>query len=214
MDWITWWCVFCAALSPAPRLLWICLFLRLTWSGIVQWPPFWPAETFLHVQGASCTADSRCVIAEACPDTCTALTFLLRRITPICVASTSVSAISQTPWNTAWGLLRSWHDVPILFQNPAWQAQTDTAVFLWVSRAKYQFRLWSSSWPFCSDSPELCNRHMVMWFGCHGDAFGTTENAFFHAFKTLRSQFHLHHRSHLALMEIVSKITPNLGLVL
>ena len=93
MDWITWWCVFCAALSPAPRLLWICLFLRLTWSGIVQWPPFWPAETFLHVQGASCTADSRCVIAEACPDTCTALTFLLRRITPICVASTSVSGI-------------------------------------------------------------------------------------------------------------------------
>ena len=56
------------------------------------------------------------------------LTFLLRRITPICVASTSVSAISQTPWNTAWGLLRSWHDVPVLFQNPAWQAQTDTAV--------------------------------------------------------------------------------------
>ena len=67
MDWITWWCVFCAALSPAPRLLWICLFLRLTWSGIVQWPPFWSAEMFLHLQGA----DSRCVIAEACADTCT-----------------------------------------------------------------------------------------------------------------------------------------------
>ena len=32
--------------------------------------------------------------------------------------------------------------------------QTDTAVFLWVSRAKYQFRLRSSSWSFCSDSPE------------------------------------------------------------
>ena len=31
------------------------------------------------------------------------LTSLLRRITPICVASTSVSVISQTPWNTAWG---------------------------------------------------------------------------------------------------------------
>ena len=58
------------------------------------------------------------------------LTFLLRRITPICVASTSVIAISQTPWNTAWGLLRSWHDVPVLFQNPAWQVQTDTAVSL------------------------------------------------------------------------------------
>ena len=53
------------------------------------------------------------------------LTFLLHRIMPICVASTSVSAISQTPWNTA---CRSWHNVPILFQNPAWQAQTDTAV--------------------------------------------------------------------------------------
>ena len=79
--------------------------------------------------------------------------FLARCITPICVASTSVSAISQTPWNTAWGLLRSWHNVPVLFQNPAWQAQTDTAVSLWVSRAKYQFRLRSSRWPFCSDSP-------------------------------------------------------------
>ncbi len=137
-----------------------------------------------------------------------------RFITPICVASTSVSAISQTPWNTAWGLLRSWHDVPVLFQNPAWQAQTDTAVSLWVSRAKYQFRLRSSSWPFCSDSPEWRSRHMVTWFGRHGDAFGTTENAFFRAFITLRSQFHLHHRSQRALTEIVSKITPNLGLVL
>ena len=32
--------------------------------------------------------------------------------------------------------------------------QTDMAVSLWVSRAKYQFRLRCSSWPFCSDSPE------------------------------------------------------------
>ena len=37
---------------------------------------------------------------------------------------------------------------------------------------------------------------------------------FFHAFITLRSQFHLHHRSQRALTEIVSKITPNRGLVL
>ena len=74
---------------------------------------------------------------------------------------------------------RSWRDVPVLFQNPAWQAQTDTAVSLWVSRAKYQFRLRSSSWPFCSDFPEWRSRHMVMWFGRHGDAFGTTENVFF-----------------------------------
>ena len=56
------------------------------------------------------------------------LTFLLHRIMPICVASTSVSAISQTPWNTAWGLLRSWHNVLVFFQNPAWQAQTDMAI--------------------------------------------------------------------------------------
>ena len=35
----------------------------------------------------------------------------------------------------------------------------------------------------------------------------------FRAFITLRSQFHLHHRSQRVLTEIVSKITPNLGLV-
>ena len=69
-----------------------------------------------------------------------------------------------------------------------WRAQTDTAVSLWVSRAKYQFRLRSSSWPFCTDSPEWRSRHMVTWFGRHGDTFGTTENAFFLAFITLRSQ--------------------------
>ena len=37
---------------------------------------------------------------------------------------------------------------------------------------------------------------------------------FFRAFITLRSQFYLHRRSQRALTEIVSKITPNLGLVL
>ena len=37
---------------------------------------------------------------------------------------------------------------------------------------------------------------------------------FFRAFITLKSQFHLHHRSQRSLTEIVSKITPNLGLVL
>ena len=143
------------------------------------------------------------------------LTFLLCCIMPICVASTSVSAISQTPWNTAWGLLRSWHDVPVLFQNPAWQAQTDMAVSLWVSRAKYQFHLRSSSWPFCSDSPEWRSRHMVMWFWASWWRFWYDRKClFFHAFITLRSQFHLHHRSQRALTEIVSKITPNLGLVL
>ena len=51
-------------------------------------------------------------------------------------------------------------------------------------------------------------------FQRHGDAFGMTENACFCAFITLRSQFHLHHCSQQTLMEILSKITPNLGLVL
>ena len=37
---------------------------------------------------------------------------------------------------------------------------------------------------------------------------------FFRVFITLISQFHLHHCSQRALTEIVSKITPNLGLVL
>ena len=51
-------------------------------------------------------------------------------------------------------------------------------------------------------------------FQRHDDAIGTTENACFRAFITLRSQFRLHHCSQRTLMEIVSKITPNLGLVL
>ena len=40
------------------------------------------------------------------------------------------------------------------------------------------------------------------------------EMPFFRAFITLRSQFHLHHHSQRVLMETMSKITPNLGLVL
>ena len=50
-------------------------------------------------------------------------------------------------------------------------------------------------------------------FQQHGDAFGITENASFLEFITLRSQFHRHHCSQQTLREIVSKITPNLGLV-
>ena len=55
---------------------------------------------------------------------------------------------------------------------------------------------------------------MVTCFGRHGDTFGTTENTFFRAFITLRSQFYLHHHSQRALTEILSKITPNPGLAL
>ena len=49
-------------------------------------------------------------------------------------------------------------------------------------------------------------------FQHHGNTFGMTENACFHAFIALRSQFHLHHCSQQTLMEIVSKITPTLDL--
>ena len=72
-----------------------------------------------------------------------------------------------------------WHNVLVLFQNPAWQAQTDTTVSLWISRAKYQLQLRSLSWPFCSNSPECRSAHMCTWFWHHGDAFSTTENTFF-----------------------------------
>ena len=51
-------------------------------------------------------------------------------------------------------------------------------------------------------------------FQRHGDAFGTTENACFRAFITLRSQFRLNSCFQRTLTEIVSKITPKLGLVL
>ena len=42
-----------------------------------------------------------------------------------------------------------------------------------------------------SDVVRIC----VHDFQCHGNAFGMTENAHFHAFITLRSQFHLHYCS-------------------
>ena len=135
-------------------------------------------------------------------------------ITPICVASTSVNAISQTPWNTAWGFASklTWYSGTL--SKSCLTGSNDTAVSLWVPWAKCQFRLRSSSWPFCSNSPEWHSRHMVTWFGRHGDTLGTTENVFFCAFITLRSHFHLHHRSQQSLTVIMSEITPNLGLVL
>ena len=48
-----------------------------------------------------------------------------------------------------WVRFRKPHGIPrgvcfeadTMFRYPAWQTQTDTAVFLWVSWAKYQFRL-------------------------------------------------------------------------
>ena len=48
--------------------------------------------------------------------------------------------------------------------------------------------------------------------GARVGQFAAENACFFRAFITLRSQFHVHNRSQRALTEIVSKITPNLGL--
>ena len=108
--------------------------------------------------------------------------------------------------------LGCWQDVLVIFQqNSAWWIWTDTAVCrsLWSSL----LRLLQSSWPFCRDRTPQSDvgrtyTHVSVRLG---DPFDTTENAFFRAFRTLRSQLHLHHRSQRALTEIMSKITPNLG---
>ena len=136
------------------------------------------------------------------------LTFLLRCIMPICVVSTSVSAISQTPYNAAWGLLQSWHDVPVLFQNPAWQAQTGSL------RQSISFIFGAQVGHFAvtpqSDVVGIWSRDL----GVMATLSVWQKMPFFRAFITLRSPFRLHHHSQWALTEIVSKITPNLGLVL
>ena len=93
-------------------------------------------------------------------------------------------------------------------------AETDTAVSLWVSQAKYQFRLQSLSWPFCSDSPEWRSRHMVTCFGHHGDAFGTTENAFFSCIYNPQITVSPTSSFSASFNGNRVKITPNLGLVL
>ena len=103
-------------------------------------------------------------------------------------------------WALQWVRFRKPHGIPVLFQNPAWQAQTDTAVFRLVGLSGKVSVSSSSelrSWPFCSDSPEWRSRRMVTWFGRRGEAFGTTRNAYFRAFITPRSQFPLHHRSRI-----------------
>ena len=107
------------------------------------------------------------------------LTFLMRRITPICVASTSVNVISQTPWNTAWGfalkltrcsgaLLKS------CLTGSNWYGCILVGLLGKVSVSSSELELAILQWP-----PEWRSRHMVTWFGRHSDAFGTTENAFF-----------------------------------
>ena len=64
------------------------------------------------------------------------------------------------------------------------------SVSLWVSRAKYQFRLRSSSWPFCRDSSEWRSRHI--WsrdLGFMATLSVRQKMPFFRAFITLRYSF-------------------------
>ena len=139
------------------------------------------------------------------------LTFLLRRITPICVASTSVNVISQTPWNT--------------------HVEADTMF-------RYSFKILPDRLKLTRLYPcGSLGQSISFVFGARVGHFAATPQGdvvgiwsrdlgvmatlsvrqkmpFFRAFISLRSQFYLHHRSQRALTEIVSKITPNFGLVL
>ena len=143
------------------------------------------------------------------------LTFLLRRITPICVASTSVSVISQTH-----GILHGvCFEADTMFRY-SFKILPDRLKLIWLH--PYGSLGQSISFVFGalvghfavtpqSDVVGIWSRNL--------DVMATLSVRqkmafFFHAFITLRSQFHLHHRSQRALMEIMSKITPNLGLVL
>ena len=138
---------------------------------------------------------------------------MLRRITPICVASTSVSAISQP------------HGIP---HGVYFEADTMFRYSFKILPGRLKLiRLYpcgslgqSISFVFGARVGHFAATPQIDVVGIwsrdlprHGNAFGTTENAF-RAFITLRSQFHLHHCSQRALTEIVSKITPILGLVL
>ena len=140
------------------------------------------------------------------------LTFLLRRITPICVVSASVSAISQTPWNTT---CRSWHNVLVLFQ-----ILPDRLKLIWLypcgSLGQSIIFVFGARVSHFAATPQ--SDVVGIWSRDLGvmATLSVPQNMPFlsRAFITLRSQFHLHHRSQRVLTEIVSKITPNLGLVL
>ena len=94
------------------------------------------------------------------------LTFLQHCIVPICVVSTSVSAISQTPWNTG-TLSKS------CLAGSNWYGCILVGLSGKVSVSSSELEL-----AILQQLPRR-SRHMVTWFGRHGDAFATTENAFF-----------------------------------
>ena len=108
--------------------------------------------------------------------------------------------------------LKLTRSVPVLFQNPAWQAQTGTVYPCGSLGQSISFVFGARVGHFAATPQSDVVGIWSRFFLRHGDAFGTTENAPFRTFITLKSQFHLQHRSQRALTEIVSKI--NLGLVL
>ena len=129
------------------------------------------------------------------------LTFLLRHITPICVVSTSVSAISQTPWNTAWGLL--W----LMFQY-SYKIPPDRLKLIQLypcgslgQSISFVFGAQVGHFAATPQSDVVC-----IWssdLGVMAMLSVRQKMPFLRAFITLRSQFHLHHRSQQALMEIM-----------
>ena len=75
---------------------------------------------------------------------------------------------------TEWVWFRKTHGILILFPWKSCLAGSNWYGCILVGLSgKVSVRLRSSSWPFCSDSPEW--RSSVTWFGRRGDAFRTTD---------------------------------------
>ena len=143
---------------------------------------------------------------------------MLCRIMPICVVSTSVSAISQTPWNTAVGFASTLTRCSGTLSKSCLTSSNLIRLYPCGSLGQsISFVIGARVGHFAvtpqNDVVGISSRDL----GVMATATLSVRQKmllFFRAFVTLRSQFHLHHRSQRALTEIVSKITPNLGLVL
>ena len=125
--------------------------------------------------------------------------FLLRRITPICVASTSVCFAADTMFRYSFKILPDRLKLIRLYPC-GYLGQSISFVF--------GARIGHFAATPQSDVVGIWSRDL----GVMATLSVRQKMPFFRAFITLRSQFHLHHRSQRALTEIVSKITPNLGL--
>ena len=140
--------------------------------------------------------------------------FLLCRIMPICVASTSVSDFA----NTMEYCMGFCFKADMMFRY-SFKILPDRLKLIWLypcgslrQSISFVFRAWVGHFAATpqSDVVGIWSRDL----GVMATLSVWQKMPFFHAFITLRSQFHLHHHSQRALTEIVSKMTPNLGLVL